>query len=153
VVLVEVAVVQVGFMDADGVNWSVPGYRFTDSDGQIWEVVAVGDEYLEVVDNVPDEPVEPPAVDDGGSGSSPGSPGDGDTVEPFPGDDPGNSLVLPDVLGMTEQDAIAVLQRAGYTTVRVVARDGENYMVTRDLRYDRANLVIEGGVVTSVYDG
>jgi hypothetical protein len=35
----------------------------------------------------------------------------------------------------------------------VVARDGEAYMVTRDLRWDRVNLVIEAGVVTDAYMG
>jgi hypothetical protein len=155
--LVAVTAVQVGFMDANAVSWSVPGYRFTDTEGQMWEVVAVSDEYFEVADVGSDDPVVLPpetTMVDGGSGSSPGSPGDGGSIEPYPGDTPDEPLlVLPDVVGLTENDAVAVLQRAGFATVRVVARDGEMFMVTRDYRYDRANVAIDAGVVTSVYAG
>jgi len=165
VTLVGVRPVLVPFYDADGGVWSLPGYDYVDADGQSWTVVAVADEYIEIDG---DEPANPPGSD-GEPGAVPGGAGGGSygVIEPYPGDisDPGDSGGViepgfpggelppaPDVVGLTEAEATAVAEQLGYT-VRVVARDGEAYMVTRDLRWDRVNLVIEAGVVTDAYMG
>jgi hypothetical protein len=47
---------------------------------------------------------------------------------------------------LSESDAEAAAGELGLT-VRVVARDGEFFAVTKDYRTDRVNFVIENGVV------
>lgn len=65
-------------MDTDRVAWLLPGYRFTDDAGGIWQVLAVDDDYLEVA-----EPTEPGATPDP-AGDPAGGEGSG-SVEPDPG--------------------------------------------------------------------
>lgn len=161
VVLVDVRATLVPFFDATGAAWSLPGYVYTDADGGQWEVVAVSDESFDLSPEVPDDvAVVPPVggdvpvsdVPDGGS-----SPGSG-VVEPFPGDpstgggEPGQAATPPDVVGLPEGEATGLLEEAGFA-VRVAERDGEPFMLTRDYRGDRVNLVVSGGVVTSVWVG
>lgn len=151
-VLVSVAPTLVPFFDGTGAHWSLPGYVFTDTEGGEWEVVAVSDEYFDEPAEVPDDVVvdlpvdgDTPVDDGGGGGSGSGvvvpPPGSGDTplADPAPG-------ALDGVLGLTEGDAVMLLEQAGYT-VRVVQRDDEMFAVTRDYRTDRANLVVMRGLV------
>ena len=56
------------------------------------------------------------------------------------------------LIGMTETDATAEAERNGWT-VRVVARDGEEYMVTMDYVDTRANLSIEADIVVDATAG
>ena len=82
----------------------------------------------------------------------------GGVVEPFPdqggsgGSGPGPGEDPPDVVGLAEADATAKLEGVGFG-VRIAERDGEAFMLTKDYRSDRVNLVIAGGVVTSVWTG
>jgi len=149
--LVGVRPVLVPFFDADGGVWSLPGYDYADADGQSWEVIAVSDDYI---DADGDQPVDPPdsgATEPGfPGGDQPVDPPDSGATEPgFPG---GELPSAPDVVGMTESEATVVIERAGFT-VRVVARDGETFMVTEDFRADRVNVVVVEGVVTDAYMG
>jgi hypothetical protein len=57
-----------------------------------------------------------------------------------------------ELVGLTEKTAVACAESEGWG-VRVVQRDGEEFMVTADYRADRVNLVIEDDVVTSVTVG
>ena len=50
------------------------------------------------------------------------------------------------LLGMNESDARTLIYENNYMS-RVVHRDGEDFMVTADYRYDRVNLYISGGIV------
>lgn len=156
IVLVSVVPTLVPFFDGTGEVWSLPGYVYTDAEGGEWEVVAVSDAYFDEPAEVPDDLVVDPPVDGdkpvtgGGSG--------GAVVEPSPGDgwsggsEPDPGVTLPDVVGLTETEATVALEEAGFM-VRVAERDGEMFMLTRDYRADRVNLVIAGGVVTSATIG
>lgn len=73
---------------------------------------------------------------------------DGDVADPG-GDPPAD---LDGLTGIGEADATAVAQDRGLF-VRVVARDGEWFAVTKDYRYDRVNFVIENGVVVEASIG
>lgn len=50
------------------------------------------------------------------------------------------------LIGMNEADAKALIWDNNYMS-RIVHRDGEDFMVTTDYRYDRINLYINGGIV------
>jgi hypothetical protein len=54
--------------------------------------------------------------------------------------------------GMAESDAIAAIEQAGLT-VRITARDGENFPMTMDYRPTRINVEIVDGTITSANIG
>ncbi len=56
------------------------------------------------------------------------------------------------LVGVGETNAAAVAAEQGFT-VRVVARDGEWFPVTKDYREDRINIVIEDGIVVRAFVG
>jgi len=160
VVLVSVTATLVPFFDGTGAAWSLPGYLYIDADGGEWGVVAVSDDYFEEPTEVP-----PGAVPPGDGGAVPGDEkltvdvgSGGGVADPSTGSggsgasEPGYAGTLPDVVGQTEDDATVALEAAGFT-VRVVERDGEMFMVTKDYREDRVNLVVTRGVVTSLTIG
>lgn len=51
------------------------------------------------------------------------------------------------VIGLTEREAASVAAENGLT-LRVTRRDQNSFMVSQDLRFDRLNIEIDGGVVT-----
>lgn len=57
-----------------------------------------------------------------------------------------------EVLGLTEIEAVAKVQAAGFVA-RVVEKNGEYFMVTQDIRTNRVNLSITEGVVTRAIIG
>lgn len=59
---------------------------------------------------------------------------------------------LSGLLGMSEEEAKATIQAAGYT-FRLTAKDGSYFIVTRDLRSDRVNIQTFGGKVISAKVG
>jgi cyanophycinase-like exopeptidase len=59
---------------------------------------------------------------------------------------------MPDVVGMTENEATAALMAAGFTA-RVMSVDGKSLVGTADFRTDRANLALRDGKVTKVSIG
>jgi hypothetical protein len=89
VTLVAVEPVLTFHVDADGALLLLPGYRFTSDDGGVWQVLAIADGYVEMVepggggdatiDPVPEPAIIEPApdVDGGGVSSSGASSGSG----------------------------------------------------------------------------
>lgn len=124
--ITEVSVVSVGVVDAGGVAWSLPGYRYRDATGSSWEVLAVVNTFLA-----------------GKQGSF--TAGDPDPTNGKPG-------IVPPVLGLAEPDAFAHALDNGYTP-RVAERDGVVLPGTRDYDPTRLNLVVVDGRVRSVYVG
>lgn len=57
-------------------------------------------------------------------------------------------MLASSVVGMKEDDAVEKIKNADCIS-RVVARDGEYFIVTMDLRGDRINLTIKNGIVKS----
>lgn len=57
-------------------------------------------------------------------------------------------LPAPGFVGLTVAEAEALAAERGWT-VRVVAEDGERFMVTEDYNTNRVNLVVESGTVTA----
>ena len=51
------------------------------------------------------------------------------------------------LVGQSEQSAIQAAEAQG-VTVRIAGRDGQNFILSADMRFSRVNLVIEAGVVT-----
>ncbi|MFM8626792.1 MAG: hypothetical protein ACKOCC_07605 [Actinomycetota bacterium] len=132
----------------------VPSYRFTDGTSEIGTVLAIPDKYLASAE----PPIEPAPVDPGSSGSSGGSSGSGSTGQIDPGGAPTTDMPqIPDkdaasLVGLTEAEATKVATSKGWA-VRVVERDGEQFMVTADWRGDRVNLTVTGGKVTGTSVG
>lgn len=56
------------------------------------------------------------------------------------------------LVGLNEQVATTCAANEGWK-FRVVARDGEDFMVTADYRTDRVNLTVENGIVTAINVG
>jgi hypothetical protein len=56
------------------------------------------------------------------------------------------------MLGMTEAEAEGMGQSKGFV-VRVVGRDGENFIITADCQPNRRNIVLTQGIVTEVTRG
>lgn len=79
------------------------------------------------------------------AGSAPSSPNPDPTTEKDDGLEIPRDFVTR-LIGMNEADAKALIWKNNYMS-RVVHRDGEDFMVTADYRYDRINLYINGGIV------
>lgn len=82
----------------------------------------------------------------GRSGRLPVADGRGDS------DSPGDSGPTGGLIGLGETNAAAAAAELGFT-VRIVARDGEWFPVTKDYREDRINIVIENGTVARAFVG
>jgi hypothetical protein len=115
--------------DDDGSVWLLPAYTFTDTEGRVFTVAAVTDEFLIIVDPVTVDPmplptpVEPPV----------------DVVEPDTGA----------IVGLPIDDATKTLEGQGFT-LRVVIEDGEALAVTEDFSTSRVNVEIADGIVVAV---
>jgi hypothetical protein len=128
--------------DADGTVWLVPGYAFTSDDGGRNSVPAIADEFLDIQEPVVGPEIEPVPLPDTGTGSD----GSTDPVAEEMADLPIEGGIAA-LVGMTEADAIAVIEEQGWTS-RISARDGEYFALTMDMRADRVNLEIVDGLVT-----
>lgn len=51
------------------------------------------------------------------------------------------------LIGLEESAALLIIEQAGHES-RIVQRDGEDFVVTLDYRYDRINLEVNAGIVT-----
>ena len=131
------------YWSVDGDVYLVPGYTYVAAEDEWgysgrYTVPAIPSEYLDIVQPpVVDEPmpVEPAPVEPGEEGAV------GISVEEA------ESLI-----GLTEADAVATSESKGWT-VRVVARDGEEFPITMDYSTERVNLTVVDDVVTEVYVG
>lgn len=144
VTLVSVERTFVPFVDVDGLTWALPGYRYTDATDSWWTAVAVTDEFFGVADvDVAEPPVtdlpEPMPID-----AAP----DVTVVEGSGASGPDFDADLGAIVGLPEVEAIESLSAKGLT-VRVVERDGESFVISRDYRGDRVNLVVTNGMVVS----
>lgn len=134
---------------ADGEVYLVPGYAFTSDDGMggtsRYSVTAIADRFVEEVAPVD---VAPMPIEDGigDGGTTDGSIGDQPLAEP-PTDDEIASFV-----GLTEAEAGERAAASGWT-IRIAARDGEQFQLTMDYRPERINLTIEAGTVTAAFGG
>jgi hypothetical protein len=115
--------------DDDGSVWLLPAYTFTDTEGRVFTVAAVTDEFLIIADPVLVDPmplptpVEPPV----------------DVVEPD----------TSAIIGLGIDDATTTLEGQGFT-LRVVIEDGEALAVTEDFSTSRVNVEVADGVVVAV---
>jgi hypothetical protein len=125
----------------DGTIWLLPGYTFQSTDGGIYSVLAVPDEFIQqaqpellpvdalpvdtvVIDTVPVDTV----------------------VEASPMTLEQAAAIL---VGLVEADAASAATAAGIE-MRVVQIDAVPQPVTEDYRIGRYNVSVDGGVVTAV---
>jgi hypothetical protein len=119
--------------DEDGSVWLLPAYTFTDTEGRVFTVPSVTEEFLIItepvlVDPLPLEPVP---------------------VDPAPSPD---EVPEPDhsyVVGLGADDAAAQLAASGFT-MRVVIDDGTALAVTEDFSSTRVNVEVADGIVVAV---
>jgi hypothetical protein len=119
--------------DDDGSVWLLPAYSFSTSDGGIFTVPAVTDEFLVIVEPPVVEPLPLPVPVD-------------------PPTEPPVSVVDADtsgVEGLGVPEATAVLEARGLT-LRVVREDGVDLAVTEDFSTSRVNVAVDAGIVTAV---
>ncbi|MEY4365942.1 MAG: hypothetical protein RLZZ305_1286 [Actinomycetota bacterium] len=123
---------------SDGTQMLLPAWALADADGNEVRVVAVGDDYIEWPTSATDAPTPVP------------QPG------PTPGTDVPAAAVRPadaeKLVGLTEDEATRVATGAGWT-IRVVSRDGEDFLVTTDWQGNRVNITVVDGTVTAVTVG
>jgi hypothetical protein len=133
--------------DADGSVWFVPAYEFTGDDGGVWTIPAVTDDYLIddpfLVEPMPDVVV--PLPPDTPVTGQPGP--DEAIVEDQISDEDAQRLV-----GMTEAQVDDEAAANGWT-VRVAARDGEEFALTADYVPTRVNVTYVDGIATAVAVG
>lgn len=138
---------------ADGEVYLVPGYAFTSDDGMggtsRFSVTAIADRFVEEVAPVD---VVPMPIEDGiGDGSTTGD-SVGDSVGDLPLVEPPTDDEIASFVGLTEAEAGERATASGWT-VRIAARDGEQFQLTMDYRPERINLTIEAGTVTAAFGG
>ncbi len=144
----------------DGTVWLLPGYAFDADDHGIYSVTAVEDQYMQQ-QQVPVDttPVDTTPVDT--------TPVDTAPLDTTPATDPapvqcGTTLMIHQfdpvpldvadvqfLIGLCIDDAIATADGLNFE-VRVAREDGVDLAVTADLRPDRANVVVDGGIVTGI---
>jgi outer membrane lipoprotein SlyB len=56
------------------------------------------------------------------------------------------------LVGLSESEAAAMAKDKGWE-LRVVSRDGEDFMVTQDYKTDRVNITVKSGKVTKASVG
>lgn len=134
---------------ADGEVYLVPGYTF------IGEVES--DNFVQrfIVSALPDEFVETVSVPVASGGDS-GSGSDVTSTDAPPSDVPSGEEIPLDqaneLLGLTEAEATAAAESRGWT-VRIAARDGEQFALTMDYSPTRVNLTIDNDLVTYLFIG
>ena len=60
----------------------------------------------------------------------------------------GNNLILESLIGKSLNEATQIAGFNGFS-IRVTREDSTNYIITMDLRFDRINLQIDNGIVTT----
>lgn len=140
--------------DVGGAVWLVPSWRYRDATGSSYDAVALHDDYL--VETASSSPASSASPTPGGvsPGGSPGpeySKPSPDVAPPGTGSDE-PTLDASVYVGLMEDDARRAAEGDGYN-VRVVARDGEQYAVTKDFRTDRVNFSIDNDTVVAASFG
>ena len=62
------------------------------------------------------------------------------------------NIFIHKLIGLTTEYAIQLIKDNNFTS-RIVYEDGEHFIITMDLRFDRINLEIEEGIVVSAHFG
>jgi len=122
--------------DAQSSLWIVPAYEYTSEDGSTWTATALDPSYIERGGE--DSPAEPVA-DEPGTAASPDQSG-GST---------GGWTGADSLIGMSEEDALRAADSA-QIPARVIERDGEPQMTTKDYLPGRLNLVVKNDTVIGV---
>lgn len=144
VLIVKVEQELVSLFGTDGSVYLVPGYAFLpemDSNGfqPRYVVSALPDEFVKT------EPSQPPVPDVLPPATSSGSGQSGGADVPVDGD----ASVL---IGLSEDAANITAKERGWV-VRVVSRDGEDFIVTQDFSTNRVNLTVTAGKVVKASIG
>jgi hypothetical protein len=129
-----------------GETWLVPAYAFTGDDGGERTVIAVADEYLDE-QVAPSSPMPAEAVSPTTAVSWPArsaTTGDGGVVVT-----PEQAATL---VGLSEDDAASAAAGNGWA-FRVVERDDRQLVATDDLRTDRVDATVAGGIVVGATVG
>lgn len=125
---------------SNGTHMLLPGYTFSNAEGDVGTVIAVDDDLLSFRKSSSDSTVTSPPITGGVPEPSPVEPAAISQAD-------ANTLI-----GLTEQEAVKTSQSKGWV-VRIAARDGENFMLTTDFVTNRVNLSVEKNLVTSVVVG
>ncbi|MCX6527615.1 MAG: hypothetical protein NTU52_06445 [Actinobacteria bacterium] len=132
---------------AKGVPVLLPAYTYSNSDGDVGQVIAVQDKYIKKQEvESPSDPVPAPGTDTVPVEQVPPV-----SISPTPiaevSQEQAETLV-----GLTEDEATKVAQGNGWT-IRVAARDGEQFMLTKDYLFSRVNITVVASLVTEVTVG
>lgn len=135
---------------ADGSMYLVPGYAFLSERDQNgyqprYVVSALPEEFVKHV--VSPSPV-PETLPQGSSSGSSGQTAPDQIVS----DQIVSDKMVSALVGLSESEAAATAKDKGWE-LRVVSRDGEDFMVTQDYKTDRVNITVKSGKVTKASVG
>lgn len=131
--------------DADSTVWLLPAYKFTDTEGNVFTVPAVTDEFMIVV-----EPTITPQPESLPPESVPAERLDPEVVGP-----PSTDVVTPDSAGLEAFVGLPLAEfeeaakRYGFTT-RVARQDGVDLSVTMDYSDSRVNVAVKDDIVVEI---
>ena len=139
---------------ADGSIYLVPGYSFVVAEDEYgysgrYTVSALPDEYMQTADAVVIESGEPGVtepVPDTAVASTGGSSGAGSEPTAI------TQEAADTLVGLSESEAVEAAVGNGWQA-RIGSRDGEDFALTMDYRFDRVTLTIVGDKVTAVSVG
>ena len=134
---------------AKGVPVLLPAYTYSNSDGDVGQVIAVQDKYIKKQEvESPSDSVPAPAP---GTDTVPVEQVPPVSISPTPIAEVSQEQAAT-LVGLTEDEATKVAQGNGWT-IRVVSRDGEQFMLTTDYSFSRVNISVVASLVTEVTVG
>jgi hypothetical protein len=139
---------------ADDSMYLVPGYAFLSERDQNgyqprYVVSALPEEFVK--HEVSPSPVPETLPQGSSSGSSAGSSGQA-APDQTVSDQIVSDKMVSALVGLSESEAAAMAKDKGWE-LRVVSRDGEDFMVTQDYKTDRVNITVKSGKVTKASVG
>ena len=132
---------------AKGVPVLLPAYTYSNSDGDVGQVMAVQDKYIKKQEvESPSDSVPAPGTDTVPVEQVPPA-----SISPTPIAEVSQEQAAT-LVGLTEDEATKTAQENGWT-IRVAARDGEQFMLTTDYSFSRVNITVVASLVTEVTVG
>ena len=132
---------------AKGVPVLLPAYTYFNSDGDVGQVIAVQDKFIKKQEvERPSDSVPAP-----GTNTVPVEQVPPVSISPTPFAEVTQEQAAT-LVGLTEDEATKVAQEKGWT-IRVAARDGEQFMLTKDYLFSRVNISVVASFVTEVTVG
>ena len=132
---------------AKGVPVLLPAYTYFNSDGDVGQVIAVQDKFIKKQEvERPSDSVPAP-----GTNTVPVEQVPPVSISPTPFAEVTQEQAAT-LVGLTEDEATKVAQEKGWT-IRVAARDGEQFMLTKDYLFSRVNITVVASLVTEVTVG